>query len=395
MRQIVPIANLQRRLPEAGRIRTGVKSGKAMKSIATVRFTSADEAAIGQVAALYGGSVAPWKDAPTPGQFEVITDANEIRIVLPPDPLGGSPVYEQWSGGGCQRRCDGVTAQIPTQGPDGPELADVACICAAKGEMACSPHTRLSVILPEIRFAGTWRYESATSWNVATEMPGMVELVQQLQSRGLTRALLAIEHRKSVFAGQTRRFTIPVIRVEESMDALAAGAARVGALPSPDRPALAAAEPPALASPDDEVIDAELVENPAPGDVVTDLADRLNALSPDARRDFRHQLGSPADLTAAQVDRADALVRSWETKPPPPPPPPIPDEDAPDGTMTERQSKALHAALRKHDIIGPARHTWAAAQLSREITSMSNVTADEASRLIDHLTTGAPDEVMA
>lgn len=285
-RPVVPIANLHRRLPEAGRLRTGVqaktRSGKtAPKAIQTWRMTSHDQEAIEQVAAIYGGTPQPWSGAPTPGQWEVVTEAAELSIVLPPDPLGGTPVYEAWSGGGCQRRCDGVTCQTPTSGPDGTELTDVPCMCVAKGEMVCTPHTRLSVILPDVRFGGTWRYESATSWNVAQELPGMVDLIQSLQERGLTRALLAIEHRKSVSAGQTKKFTIPVLRVADSLNQLAAGAARVTALPSAEvpqiesgagkveRPASPApadgsipspgAPPPA--DPDDEIVDAEIIDD--------------------------------------------------------------------------------------------------------------------------------------
>ena len=38
----VPIGQINRSLPEAGRIRIGVKSGKSMKAIDTFRFTSSD-----------------------------------------------------------------------------------------------------------------------------------------------------------------------------------------------------------------------------------------------------------------------------------------------------------------------------------------------------------------
>lgn len=238
MRPIIPLSQLSRRLPEAGRIRTGVKvagekNGKKFdrpNAIDTFRFTSSDQEAIGQVAAIYGGTPRPWKGSPTPGQWEVITEAAEIAVVLPPDPLGGTPLYEAWTGGGCSRRCDGVTCSIVQQGVDGPELEEVDCLCSAKGERLCTPHTRLSVILPDVRFAGTWRYESAKSWQVAQELPGMVDLIQSLQDRGLTRALLAIEHRKSVTAGETHRYTIPVLRVADTLDALASGAARVNGL---------------------------------------------------------------------------------------------------------------------------------------------------------------------
>lgn len=278
-RPVVPIRNLQRRIPEAGRIRIGVRSGKAMRALDVFRFTSPDREAIDQIAATYGGEVKPWTDAKAaPGQFEVITTANELRIVLPSDPLGSSPTYEMWSGGGRARSCDGITCTTLEPGPDGPEPCEQECICAAAGSLSCEPHTRLNVLLPEVRFTGVWRLESK-SWNVAHEMPDFVALIQSLQQQGLTRGVLRLEHRVSKAAGQTRRFVVPVLGVSESLDALAAGAARVGAIgagssaavaeigsgvghtemtapvgsPS-DRPASA------IPDPDDEVVDAELVE---------------------------------------------------------------------------------------------------------------------------------------
>lgn len=240
-RAIVPIAQLQNRIPTAGRLRFGQKSGPkgAPKAIDTWRFTSHDREAIDQVASIYGGAVEAWSDAPTPGQWQVTTTASELRIVLPPDPLGGSPIYEQWSGGGCQRRCDGVTCVVNQRtGPDEVEPVETPCICDAKGELECQVKTRLSVILPDIKFAGVWRLDSG-SWNVAHEMPGMVELVQSLQQRGLTRGLLALEHRKSVSGGKTRRYIVPTLRVDGSMDQLASGEMQVSALGTVEqRPAI-------------------------------------------------------------------------------------------------------------------------------------------------------------
>lgn len=286
-RAIVPIANLARRIPEAGRIRIGVKAGRAMRALNTFRFTSHDEEALRQVAGIYGGAVKPWSDPKAAeGQFEVITEASEIRIVLPPDPLGGTPIYEMWGGGGCERRCDGLTAEVNVSGDDGTEKADVPCVCAAKGAMACNVVTRLAVILPEIRFGGVWRLDSK-SWNVAQEMPGMVALIQSLQDRGLTRGVLALKHRRSVTAGETHRFIVPVLGVDETVEALAAGDARLGALPptsapmpaieqrssagegvgnSPSSTEEAGSIPAPDASPavDDSIVDAEVVEPQRP-----------------------------------------------------------------------------------------------------------------------------------
>ena len=286
-RAIVPIADLTRRIPEAGRIRTGKKQGNRPTAIGEFRFTSHDRTALDQIAALYGGTVNAWSDPKAAdGQYEVITDAPEIRVVLPPDPLGGTPIYEMWGGGGCERRCDGVTCQRWQTGPDGPEQVDVGCICAERDEMACKPITRLCVILPEVRFAGVWRLDTK-SWNAAQELPGMVDMIRRLQESGLPYATLSLKHRRSVVAGKTSKFLVPVLGVASSIEELAAGSANVGSLSAggPDAPALgdgatAPTERPAerptapvqaTADPDDEIIDAEIVdEAPTAGPV--DLA---------------------------------------------------------------------------------------------------------------------------
>lgn len=258
-RAVVPISNIARRIPEAGRIRTGVKTGNAMKALPFFRFTSHDEEALGQIARMYGGEVKSWSDAKAAaGQFEVITEAPEIRVVLPPDPLGGTPIYEMWGGGGCERRCDGLTAQVLQQGPDGLEQTEVPCICTANGAMACNVITRLSVILPEVRFAGVWRLDTK-SWNAAQELPGMVDMVRSMQSEGLAYATLALKHRRSVTAGETHRFIVPQLGIPASIEQLAAGGSRLGALPSAQLPELEAGVP----LDDDEVHDAEIVDETA------------------------------------------------------------------------------------------------------------------------------------
>lgn len=308
MRAVVPIRDMARRIPEAGRIRFGVKTGKAMKALDTFRFTSHDEEALTQIATLYGGTVAPWSDPKAAeGQHEVITEASEIRIVLPPDPLGGTPIYELWGGGGCERRCDGLNAEIVVKGQDGAEMSQVPCICTAANAMACEPRTRLSVILPEIRFGGVWRLETK-SWNAAQEMPGMVDLIQTMQERGLTRGLLALKHRRSTVAGQTRRFVVPVLGVDETLNALASGAAQVGALgaaPQP-LPELEAGED-ASRPFDDVVVEAETMASADEHDI---LRQAVGFLDVDVRATFLAwwtEQGYPSvkdrdSLTARQYD---------------------------------------------------------------------------------------------
>lgn len=284
-RPVTPLRDIGMRLPQAGRIRIGKKGPKGQpQKLDRFRFTSPDRSALEAIARTYGGDVKPWSDPKAgAGQHEVITDATELRIALPPDPLGGSPTYEMWSNGGCQRRCDGVTCEMLVSGPDGLDLQHVSCVCDAKGALECKVTTRLSVLLPDVRFVGVWRLDSH-GWNAAQELPGMVDLIRSLQDRGIIRGLLRVEERVQTLAGQTRRYMVPVLGVDESLDALAAGSAAVSSLGA--APATAGElgagssgedaieqEPTGSdgaegdgsltspGTPDDEVVDAELVDD--------------------------------------------------------------------------------------------------------------------------------------
>lgn len=171
------------------------------------------------------------------------------------------------------------------------------------------------MILPEVRFAGVWRYESAKSWAVAQELPGMVDLIQSLQERGLTRGLLAIENRKTVTAGQTHRFTIPVLRVADTFDQVLAGAARVGAIEAPHEDAAPALN--AAPEPEEEVADAEVMADDTEAE---GLAERLAALPTRLRNKaekLRHHAGLPALSEALSTDEAeqwDAVLSSVEVE---------------------------------------------------------------------------------
>lgn len=206
--RVKPISEMGR-APEQGRIRYGIRttsqSGKIIpKSITKFRFTSSDVVALGQIAELYGGHVQPWDN----GQSEVVSRSEEIPIVLPPEPLGSGPQYELWKGSTCVRRCDGVSAWIPASNPDGVELVEVPCVCEENQALDCKPTTRLSVILPEVRFGGVWRLD-CKGWHGTNELPAMVSTVQQLQGQGLSRAYLALEKRKR----GSKSWVVPVLRL--------------------------------------------------------------------------------------------------------------------------------------------------------------------------------------
>ncbi|MFD0478061.1 hypothetical protein ACFQ0B_65240 [Nonomuraea thailandensis] len=163
---------LQRRHWQDGRIRLGIKkisrNGKEYPSkIDTFRFTSPSEDMIRGVAEKYGGEVKPWKSPQGP-QFEVITNAQRIPVIVPPNGL--SQNMELWDGKLCIRRCTGVAMQAPFVGP---------CLCGADVELKrrpCKPHTRLGVFLKEVPSLGLWRLDSKGG-NAAAELPNAAEFL--------------------------------------------------------------------------------------------------------------------------------------------------------------------------------------------------------------------------
>lgn len=219
------IVELQRRITEAGRIRTGLQetfqrqdgsTGQRPAKLETFRFTSADKRRIEQIAQLYGGKVEPWQ-APAGAQWQVVSTRNEIDVIVPPTDLGFSQHYELWSAGGCQRRCDGVTESI-TEG---------ACLCNPE-DRECDIHTRLSVMLQDVPGLGVWRLDTQ-GWYAAQELIGAVEVLAIAAGRGaLLPARLRLDQRQVKRPDKngkvvTRRFAVPVIDIEITPAQLLAG----------------------------------------------------------------------------------------------------------------------------------------------------------------------------
>lgn len=213
------IITLQKRLAEIGRIRIGKQvptssGGKRPAKLDTFRLTSRDKTRIDAAAQLWGGTVESW-EAPSGGQWEVITETDVLDVIVPPSAMAFSQYYELWSAGGCQRRCDGVTELI----------SDQPCICDPD-KPDCSIHSRLSVMLRDLPGLGVWRVDTS-GYYAAVELSGSVQILEMAAGAGtMLPARLRLEQRAVKRPGQgTRKFAVPVLDIEVTPGALMSGGA--------------------------------------------------------------------------------------------------------------------------------------------------------------------------
>jgi hypothetical protein len=208
----VMLEGLRPKVNELGRIRLGEKAQSgAPKSLSTFRLTSYDKGVLDAAQAIYGGQVKPWTDAPDPGMFQLITTVAAIDILIPRSLQNVTQSYELWTGGACQRRCDGRMCVLPEQDV-------VPCVCAADGlsgaDRECDVITRLSIILPRLPGLGVWRLDTG-GWHAATTIPSTLELLMALDPRPMVPAVLRAVQRssKGVEKGRTvtHRFVVPVL----------------------------------------------------------------------------------------------------------------------------------------------------------------------------------------
>lgn len=268
---------LQRRHTELGRIRLGDKGDKGQPQKRTeFRFTSPDEQRIRDLATLYGGEPVPW-DNKGKQEWEVKSTAKSIPVIVVKGGL--SQWLEQWSAGGCQRRCTGVTET----------LTGKPCLCDPDNR-ACKPTTRFSVMLPELEAIGVWRMESH-GWNAGSELPPMVELAMHLGDLVPARLLLA--ERVTIKDGKTNRFVVPTLD-------LGISAARLAGIVNGTQPA-------AIANGAAAAIEAPLSPH---SDIAQAIAE---CKTPDDVRDLWRRLGEGGELT--DLAKAALLARAEEVKP--------------------------------------------------------------------------------
>lgn len=356
----MPILTLQRRLREAGRIRIGqqvaTSNGKTRPAkLDAFRLTSTDRNAIDAAAQLYGGDPHPWEGGPA-GTWEVFTTANLLPVVVPPAATAFSQWMENWSGGGCVRRCDGDRMMSL----DG-KATDEPCLCSAEDDPPCKPTTRLNVILRELPGLGVWRLESH-GFYAASELAGTVEVCMAAATRGqLLPAVLRLEQREVKRPGEaTRKFGVPILDVQmrpEALGLVVGSGPAAGELDGGGRSWQPLSPPPA----------AEL------GAGSVSQAIRETRAEPGKRRKNSPPELPPTGLTPRGMN-------------PPADVPPVAPSSTDGSGPTQAQLRMVHALMRGQGIDSDDdRHNCASATVGHPVASLNDLTRDEMSKLIDSL----------
>ena len=189
------ILDLQKREAEAGRVRFGNKVGNRPNRLDHPLLTSPDKSLIEAVAAAYGGKVEPWPGDPD----QWMTEAPELSVLVPVSLEPVSQFWEQWSGGGCMRRCDGFQDVIN----------DAPCDCAKDDTRKCKPTSRFVVLLPETGDA-RWRVETK-SLHAALDLPEQLEAATGDKTGECIPGVLRVEQRK----GKKGKVPVPVVKLDK------------------------------------------------------------------------------------------------------------------------------------------------------------------------------------
>jgi hypothetical protein len=203
----VALLNIPSRPTELGRIRLGEKGPRGEpRRLTTFRLTSGNRKLLEAAAALYGGKVESWPEAPDEGYWQLRTTSAELDVLIPGAHGSVTQGYELWKGGTLERRCDGTQEQ----------LSGAACMCSDDpAERECELMTRVNVMLPRIPGLGVWRLDTS-GWQAATSLPATLGLLVQLTRGAWIPASLRAEQRSKrvrLPSGktETHRFVVPVL----------------------------------------------------------------------------------------------------------------------------------------------------------------------------------------
>jgi hypothetical protein len=373
------IKTLQSRLTQVGVIRLGQqlvsqKGKKYPAKLETLRFTSPSKPLIDAVAAAYGGQVKVWQ-APTGPQWEVITAAKEIPVLVPPQRI--DPNMELWGNGFRSRMCDGETESI----------RNAPCLCEAArtaGQQmtpmtTCKPTTRMSLMLAEIPSLGTWKLE-AHGWNAAAELPTLAASIESAPQPIPARLEVQVREKKSFDPSKPQKdqveskvFMVPVLHFDWITPAQAFG----GQLGAAAQAALGAAQA------QRQAIEAAKVESARrkfmPDEYIT-LADeaknveQVRALWSDAA----HDEALTDEVKAALQARVDELKKPAEKPSPTEQPAPVAAQQPHVDDVVDAELVPNPDEVWSQIQVAAGGKRWTAEDLEKRVQSFLNKSSDEA-----------------
>lgn len=215
----MPIDGLEPRYRELGRLKYGDDLGDRPTQLKTWRITTTDATLAEAASRLWGGRVVY-----TETGGEVVTEAEAIEVLIPPQDVDAGQWFELWTAGGLQRRCTGSHLVEYDQGAGGWANSG-PCACDLEGgSRACKPTTVLRVLLPQLPDLGVWRLTSRGVW-AAAELPAAANVLLQMAGGNPAPAILALEERSKKRPGQPpHRFIVPVLRTVATLGELLTGA---------------------------------------------------------------------------------------------------------------------------------------------------------------------------
>ncbi len=226
----MPIVDLAPQLPTAYRLRLGTtepatsQSGKKFdrpKHLAgKLRATSQLRSVIDSIAEAYEGEgVMSW-ERDGGRQWSTLLPARPLRVLLVP----GSELsqwWEHWTGGTCDRRCDGVRDHVggkPCSCPPVEERTDRA--------VHCVPKSRLTLLLPRMAMLCAGRLDTGSKI-AAQSLGGSIESARLLLESGvLIQATLWVQVR----ATGAKQYVYPELTIDGAGDAKMLGQGAVPAL---------------------------------------------------------------------------------------------------------------------------------------------------------------------
>lgn len=328
------LLDVQQSQREIGRIRTGRsvqgKNGKQRpEKLERFLITSESRSVMDAVAEVYGGQVQPYRPmGGTQKGWQVLVEADEIPVAVPPGQQVINQHWELWQGGGLSRRCNGKDAT--TWDAEAGEQHK-PCVCPAdKAERstlagsgkACKPTTTLCVLLPDIPGIGQFRLVSHGIY-AAMEMGATAQLMQAAFDHGvMLPAVLRLSQREGTRRpGQvTNQFAVPELHLLHSlrqlMELATAPAGQRPSLPPPPAPraitAGTSSASPAVpaAVPTEDTAEADLAPDQPSGPTMNagQVADKARATSSKAMVDALGRTAAELNLLDEYVDDGTGVL---------------------------------------------------------------------------------------